>query len=583
MTSIRTKLHRVTAAPPRDAAAPTDLDRGALLAELARADAAARPAPQTATPAPAAVGPATPAPAAPRPRSTTRPAAATATSSPTQSAPPPSRAPDEPLAPDPARHPAGSVRDRLARLHAVPSHVGPRSSFAANTANRAAPTGHRSASQGPTPTEQRSAPPHAPHDAGHDAPPRAGAALGRSLARAFGSRMVIERQCAVFTEVVPLTFRLGDALLQEGVSADLPGNPKYAGLGLGVDQPLDDMVFFDIESTGLSASEHHAFIFGVARFVPNGVLVEQIVPLGAPAEPDSIELLRARVADRRGVVTFNGAKFDLPFLGARAQRHGASNPLGEHAHIDLYRVAREAFRGLGGRFSLKALEERLLGFARHDDLPGREAPAAWLRLLSTGDSGPFGRVLEHNRLDLLAMIPLALRIADELPAPAGAAPAPPRDRRADERQRARQRREAVLDQVKGNPVQPIVPVRDQFEGDELFATAMVELGAGRAADAASMLARALELGIAVGARRRALRELGRWHVRAGDVGAGVAYLEQLVASPPADGEAHELLAEAYEGRLLELDRALFHARRAATLMPWSGAARERVGRLSQHS
>ena len=69
-----------------------------------------------------------------------------------------------------------------------------------------------------------------------------------------------------------------------------------------------------------------------------------------------------------------------------------------------------------------AAEERLLGLYRDDDLPGSEAPAAFLDWVRDG-TGPVDRVLEHNRLDVLSLVAL-LGVVTE--APASGAPWQPR-------------------------------------------------------------------------------------------------------------------------------------------------------------
>jgi uncharacterized protein YprB with RNaseH-like and TPR domain len=54
---------------------------------------------------------------------------------------------------------------------------------------------------------------------------------------------------------------------------------------------------------------------------------------------------------------------------------------------------------------LRTVERHQLGLDRHDDLPGSEAPAAFLDWIRDR-SGPVDRVLEHNRLDVLSVAAL---------------------------------------------------------------------------------------------------------------------------------------------------------------------------------
>lgn len=54
---------------------------------------------------------------------------------------------------------------------------------------------------------------------------------------------------------------------------------------------------------------------------------------------------------------------------------------------------------------LQTLERHKLGVHRPDDLPGAEAPVAFLDWVRDR-SGPVDRVFEHNRLDVLSLVTL---------------------------------------------------------------------------------------------------------------------------------------------------------------------------------
>ena len=57
------------------------------------------------------------------------------------------------------------------------------------------------------------------------------------------------------------------------------------------------------------------------------------------------------------------------------------------------------------------IERQLLGILRDDDLPGHEAPAAWLAYLRGQSSTNLGRVLDHNRQDVVTLAILFDRLA----------------------------------------------------------------------------------------------------------------------------------------------------------------------------
>jgi hypothetical protein len=64
---------------------------------------------------------------------------------------------------------------------------------------------------------------------------------------------------------------------------------------------------------------------------------------------------------------------------------------------------------------LRTAEEHALGFARQDDLPGAEVPAAWQRWLQRGDAAALPRILDHNREDLLSLAGLLAVLAEPTP------------------------------------------------------------------------------------------------------------------------------------------------------------------------
>ena len=93
------------------------------------------------------------------------------------------------------------------------------------------------------------------------------------------------------------------------------------------------------------------------------------------------------------VVTFNGKSFDVPFMEMRWLYHRLATPLPALRHLDLIHPA----RGLG------ALEDRVLGGRRLDDVPGGEIPSHYFDYLRSGDSAPLRDVLSHNCLDLASL------------------------------------------------------------------------------------------------------------------------------------------------------------------------------------
>ena len=85
--------------------------------------------------------------------------------------------------------------------------------------------------------------------------------------------------------------------------------------------------------------------------------------------------------------------------------------------MDLLAPTRRAYRGRWEDCRLVTAEQRLLGMAREEDLPGSEAPGAWFAWVRQGQDRLLGPVLEHNRLDVVSLAALGVALAEVLADP----------------------------------------------------------------------------------------------------------------------------------------------------------------------
>lgn len=157
----------------------------------------------------------------------------------------------------------------------------------------------------------------------------------------------------------------------------------------------DQACFFDIETTGL---DQRSSIVTTVSVHQNG-RTETLVR-GDDLTRDS---LRSVFEDAGLLVTFNGARFDIPFL------EDAFDLSISHPHIDLMPTCRKV--GLSGGLSEI---ERELGIGRElPDVDGREAVRLW-REHERGVDGALDRLIEYNREDTENMVPVLETVVDEL-------------------------------------------------------------------------------------------------------------------------------------------------------------------------
>ena len=177
-------------------------------------------------------------------------------------------------------------------------------------------------------------------------------------------------------------------------------DPSLAGVS------MKRALYIDTETTGLSGGAGTvAFLVGIARFGGEGLVVEQLLVRQLGEEAPMLELLRERMEEADVLVSFNGKAFDLPLLRTRFVLSRIEPPTPK-PHLDLLHVARRLHKPRGIDCRLVSLEDRILGFVRHDDCPSGEVSGRYLHFLRTGDARALLGVIEHNAWDVVTMAAL---------------------------------------------------------------------------------------------------------------------------------------------------------------------------------
>jgi hypothetical protein len=188
-----------------------------------------------------------------------------------------------------------------------------------------------------------------------------------------------------------------------------PADPPPAQLSLAFARREDsvaraDLLFFDTETTGLAGGTGtRAFMIGAARWRDDGLRIRQWYMTAMAAERDLLAAFAAWLAPGSVLASYNGRSYDAPLLAARFRLARLTDPLPACDHVDLLHPSRRRWRGRWENCRLATIERRVLGIVREDDLPGSEAPAAWLRYLRGGDARDLRRVADHNRQDLVSL------------------------------------------------------------------------------------------------------------------------------------------------------------------------------------
>ncbi len=225
---------------------------------------------------------------------------------------------------------------------------------------------------------------------------------------------LVETHSGVFcrvTRLYPNGYEFGASVLEPAdITARLPF-ASFAAEEREEQAALGDMVFFDLETTGLGGAGAVAFLAGCGSITPEGFEVRQYLLPDYDDETAILEHLLEELTDKNTIVSYNGAAFDLNLIRDRMIINRVAREVPSAGHIDLLHSARRLFKRRLGDCTLTNIEREIFGFHRQDDIPGYLIPSVYFDWLGSEDLTAMETVLEHNRLDILALYFLLQKVA----------------------------------------------------------------------------------------------------------------------------------------------------------------------------
>lgn len=163
----------------------------------------------------------------------------------------------------------------------------------------------------------------------------------------------------------------------------------------------EEILFFDIETTGLSPKSAQIYSIGLLLFK---AMEMEIVQLFANSLSEEIEVLQGfqeYCKSKTRLISFNGKAFDTPFLEKSYNQYGLKSPLTDLPQLDLFKMiqSRRKFYQLPS-YKLKECE-RFLGIQREDVYTGGELIYVYLEYLEHPTEEAKALLLQHNFEDLL--------------------------------------------------------------------------------------------------------------------------------------------------------------------------------------
>ena len=204
----------------------------------------------------------------------------------------------------------------------------------------------------------------------------------------------------------------GLRLIETKVALEYPRVLPLAFARRDEDVDTGRLVFFDTETTGLAGGTGtRAFMIGVACVNGTAITIRQLLITTLAAEAAMLECFRDWLATDAMLASYNGRAYDASLLKTRYRLARMREPISALEHVDLLYPTRRAYRGVFENCRLCTIERRVLSVVREDDLPGSEAPAAWLTYVRGGSAALLRRVVDHNRQDVVTLALLMHHLA----------------------------------------------------------------------------------------------------------------------------------------------------------------------------
>ncbi len=173
----------------------------------------------------------------------------------------------------------------------------------------------------------------------------------------------------------------------------------------------EDLLFFDIETTGLSGGAGTTiFLAGFCSIRGGEARIVQYFLNDLSSERLFLRLISDHLATDSILVSYNGKSFDYNIIRNRFILNRINDAGLTHAHIDLLHSSRRLWKGMFPDFSLGTVERMALGVSRADDIPGFLIPDVYFDYLK-GMNVPqkLEKVFSHNSLDVLSLLALFIK------------------------------------------------------------------------------------------------------------------------------------------------------------------------------
>ncbi len=174
--------------------------------------------------------------------------------------------------------------------------------------------------------------------------------------------------------------------------------------GIGCDKK--DVLFIDIETTGLSPKTSDMYLIGASVCREEAWEVVQFFAESAYEEKEILSAFAEFLLPYKKIVHFNGDRFDIPFLNAKYEKYNLASPFEGKDSVDLYKLIKPYRNVLGLADGKQKTIESFLGIEREDEYDGGKLIPIYKEYTQHRDDERKRLLLLHNSDDVKGMMKL---------------------------------------------------------------------------------------------------------------------------------------------------------------------------------
>lgn len=168
--------------------------------------------------------------------------------------------------------------------------------------------------------------------------------------------------------------------------------------------PLEQILFIDIETTGLTAERSQLYLIGCAFYIDGNWQIKQWFAQSPEEEPELLKAFFSFAQNYSYLMHYNGNNFDLPYLAQKIDQYDLPYGFDQFDGIDIYRRIYPYKNFLKLPNCKQKTIEYFLNISREDTFSGGELINLYNDYITSHDYNLYHALLLHNTDDIKGML-----------------------------------------------------------------------------------------------------------------------------------------------------------------------------------